>query len=194
MRTKTSNNPAGRPRSAEVTERIHAAVFALMKDVPYGELSLDAIAARAEVSRPALYRRYRSVAEVVLGALQAVGGTILPMPNTSDVRRDLCLYFRSLVASIAQDSIIGCALRGVLAGALTDPRFGTHFARFIEKRREPVRQRLLKWDRALTPVELEGALDSMFGPILYRLLIRRVRTERSHVNKIVNRAVKWIAA
>lgn len=194
MRTKTSNNPAGRPRSAEVTERIHAAVFALMKDVPYGELSLDAIAARAEVSRPALYRRYRSVGEVTLAALEAAGGTILPMPYTTDIRRDLCLYFSSLVASIVEDSIIGRALRGVLATSLSDPSFGARFARFIEKRREPVRQRLRKWDDALTPAELDRALDSMFGPILYRLLIRRVRTERSHVNKIVNRAVKWIAA
>src|SRR5271165_2126617 len=192
-KTRTSNNPAGRPRSGNVTDRIHAAVFALMKDSPYGDLSVEAIAARAGVSRPALYRRYATVGQITLGALQAAGSTILPMPQTTDVRRDLCLYFNSLVTSIAEETVIGRALRGALATALRDPGLGPRFARFIDKRREPVRQRLLTWNDALTPARLDTALDSMFGPILYRLLIRRLRVQKNHVNDIVDHALKWIA-
>lgn len=191
-KNRTTNNPAGRPRSGEVTERIHAAVFALMKTGSYRALSLEAIATRAGVSRPALYRRYANVGQIMLGALQAAGSAILPMPHTNDVRKDLCFYFNSLVASIAEDSVIGRALRGVLAAALTDPTLGSDFAQFIEKRREPVRQRLLEWDDALAAAQLDTALDSMFGPILYRLLIRRARADNNHVNGVVDRALNWI--
>jgi AcrR family transcriptional regulator len=189
---RTSNNPTGRPRSNEVTRRIHAAVFALIKRGSYQDLSIDAIAAAAGVSRPALYRRYSGVGQITLSALQAEGSAILPMARTSDVRKDLRSYFRSLAAVLAEDSVIGRALRGVLAAALTDASLGPDFAQFIEMRREPVRQRLLAWNGALGEAQLDAALDSMFGPILYRLLIRRAQASNDRVNDIVDRALKQI--
>jgi AcrR family transcriptional regulator len=194
MQTKNrlSNNPAGRPRSGDVTDRIHAAVLSLMKNGSYGDLSIEAIAAKAGVSRPALYRRYATVGQITLGALQAAGSTILPMRQTTNVRRDLCLYFNSLVTSIAAETVTGRALRGVLASALTDPAFGPHFARFIEKRREPVRQRLAQWNESLEAAQMEEALDAMFGPILYRLLIRRVTADGRQISRIVNHVLSGI--
>jgi len=194
MQTKNrpSNNPAGRPRSGDVTDRIHTAVLSLMKNGSYGDLSIEAIAAKARVSRPALYRRYATVGQITLGALQAAGSIFLPMPQTTNVGKDLCHYFNSLVTAIAADTVTGRALRGVLASALTDPGFGPHFARFIENRREPVRQRLARWNEALEAAQLEEALDAMFGPILYRLLIRRVTANDSQISRIVNHALSGI--
>lgn len=187
---RASNNPTGRPRSTDVTDRIHAAVLDLLKEGPYQSLSLDGIAARAGVSRPAFYRRYANVGQATLGSLLAIGGTILPMPKTKDVEADLVKYFHSLTAAIDAESPVGRALRGVLAGALTDPGLGLHFAAFIDKRREPVRQRLLAWNGALSPAGLERALDAMFGPTLYRLLIRHAKTEKDDIAYIVRSALE----
>lgn len=194
IKKRRSNNPIGRPQSEEVTEHIHAAVFLLLKNNLYRDLSLEAIAAKAGVSRPALYRRYASVGQVILGALQAAGSSIVQMPRTTEVQKDLYLYLRSLVSSIAEDSVIGRALRGVLAAALTDSMLDRDFALFIEKRREPVRRRLLEWNNELTLAQLDAALDSMFGPILYRLLIRRVPVQNKHVTEIVDRALRSITS
>lgn len=194
MKMKVSNNPLGRPRSGHVTERIHGAVFELLKHEAYNEVTLEAIAEKAGVSRSALYRRYANVGQATLGSLLAAGAAALRMPHTPDLRKDLWLYLNSVASSIAEGTVIGEALRGVLAAALTDPGFAPHFARFIEMRREPVRQRLLEWDGALTPAQLDTSLDLMFGPILYRLLIRRVPARKNQVNDIVDRALKWIAA
>jgi AcrR family transcriptional regulator len=189
---RASNNPAGRPRSDQVTERIHAAVFAILEKASYGDLSMEAIAEHAQVSRPALYRRYANVGQTTLGALQATGPVILPMPDSGDIGKDLRSYFTSLVASIKEASVIGRALRGALAAALTDATLGPDFARFIHARQEPVRQRLLEWNSVLDDAQLDAAMDSIFGPILYRLLIRRVGTTGHQIRGIIERGLKMI--
>jgi AcrR family transcriptional regulator len=191
-RKRASNNPRGRPRSAEVTEGIHAALLDLLKGGPYQALSVDGIAARAGVSRPAFYRRYANVGQATLGSLLAIGGTILPMPKTKDVEADLVGYFHSLAVAIDGDSPVGRALRGVLASSLIDPGITPHFGAFIDRRRQPVLQRLLAWKSALSPAELEKTLDAMFGPTLYRLLIRHTKMERDDVAHIVRDALEKI--
>jgi AcrR family transcriptional regulator len=134
----------GRPRSDEVTGRIHGAVFALLEVSAYRDLSMEAVAKCAGVSRPSLYRRYASLGEAALGALLSVRSTTVPMQHTKDERADLHSYFRFVAAAISKRSTIGRALRGVLAAALTEETFKSDFARFIEARRGPVRQRLLQ--------------------------------------------------
>jgi AcrR family transcriptional regulator len=189
VKKKPSNNPAGRPRSAYVTDNIHAAVFNILQKGSYQNLSIDAIAAQAGVSRPALYRRYVSVGQIALAALQARGPIILPMPSSTDVEKDLCSYFHALVDSIDKDSAVGRALRGALASALVDIDLQPHFARFIAARRRPVLDRLLAWKSSYCDLELESIADALFGPVLYRLLIRQVPVKNRHIREIVNRAL-----
>ena len=189
---RNSNNPSGRPLSHEVTERIYAAVFQLIAQGSYQSVSMDAVAAAAGVSRPALYRRYSGVGPLTLSALQAVGGDVLPMAYSSDAGRDIADYLKLLAEVLSEESVIGQALRGALASALVDPKLGREFAQFIEIRRVPVRDRLLEWDASLSPKQLDAILDSLFGPVLYRLLIRGVPIDEGQVGEIVGRSLgKW---
>jgi AcrR family transcriptional regulator len=187
---RASNNPVGRPRSGNVTEDIHAAVLAVLEGRFYGDLSMDRIAIKAGVSRPALYRRYATVGETVLGALQSKGPVILPLRGSADVRKDLCSYFRAFVAYIGKDSAISRALRGALAAALVDFDLLPHFAKFIAARRQPVLDRLLVWNSSYNNTELDSILDALFGPIMYRLLIRQVPVSATQIQEIVNRALR----
>ena len=189
----TSNNPSGRPRSEEVTLRIHKAVFAMLETGTHRDLSMESIAERAAVSRPALYRRYDSVGETVLGALLSVGTTIVPMKHSDELRKDLYAYFKSLGNAISKESTIGRALRGVLADALTDCNFAPGFARFVEERRRPVGERLLQWREAIDERQSETALDLMFGPVLYRVLIGQVELAEKNVRDIVDHALNYIS-
>lgn len=190
MKKSTSNNPAGRPKSGVVTDRIHAAVFALLKRGGYSELSIDAISAQARVSRPAVYRRYTSVGQIVLAALEAKGPGMLPMPYTRDLKDDLCKYFQALAAAIKEHSTVGKALRGTLAAALVDRSFQRVFKRFIATRRQPVLDRLRVWDNLSSDTVLESIADTLFGPLLYRLLIRHVSIETKHIQEMVARVFR----
>jgi len=150
---------------------------------------MDAIAAQAGVSRPALYRRYASVGQTALAALQARGPVVLPIPYSTNIEKDLCSYFNALVASLADNSAMGRALRGTLAASLVDIDLKPHFAQFITARRKPVLDRLLAWNGSYGDAEHESIADALFGPILYRLLIRHVPVRTRHIQGIVHRAL-----
>lgn len=181
---------SARPRSDEVTERIHAAVFTILSQDSYRSLSMESIAARAGVGRLALYRRYLNVRQTVLGTIRALGPVVVQMPYSNDIGSDLRVYFMTLVAGLSEDSPAGRAFRGILAAELIDGGREGDFARFIEERRKPVRLRLLAWKNALEEVRLDCALDSLFGPILYHLLIRGVGVSGESIDPIVGRVLE----
>lgn len=186
---KVSNNRFGRPRSNVVTAELHAAVLSILERRSFSNLSMESIASRAGVSRPALYRRYVSVGEVTLDALEARGPILLPLKYSADIRKDLRSYFRALIGVLSEKSAIGRAIRGTLTEALMDTKFSLRFSRFIDVRRQPVIDRLHAWNGTISPVQLELLADRLFGPILYRLLIRQVAVSESVIRNVVDSAL-----
>ena len=85
------SQPLGRPRDASLHAVILAAVRELLVAASYAELSMDGIAARAQVGKKTLYRRWASkaplVAEAVLDAYGRDGS--FAVPDTGDLRADL---------------------------------------------------------------------------------------------------------
>jgi AcrR family transcriptional regulator len=85
------SQPPGRPRDASLHAAILAAVRELLLVSSYAELSMDAIAACAQVGKKTLYRRWASKAPLVAEAvLDAYGrGGSFAVPDTGDLRADL---------------------------------------------------------------------------------------------------------
>ena len=85
------SQPPGRPRDAALHAAILDAVRELLTESSYADLSMDGIAARAQVGKKTLYRRWASKAPLVAEAvLDAYGrGGSFPVPDTGDLRADL---------------------------------------------------------------------------------------------------------
>ena len=64
----TVRNP-GRPRAPEIEAAILAAAARLLTEQGYARMSIIAIAAAAGVSRPAIYRRFKTKADLAIAAL-----------------------------------------------------------------------------------------------------------------------------
>ncbi len=85
------SQPLGRPRDAS----LHATILEVVREVlvasSYAELSMDGVAARAQVGKKTLYRRWASKAPLVAEAvLDAYGrGGSFAVPDTGDLRADL---------------------------------------------------------------------------------------------------------
>jgi AcrR family transcriptional regulator len=56
-----------------------------MSEVGFSELTIEAIAARAEVGKPTIYRRWSSKAHLVMEAFLAATNPELTFPNTGSV-------------------------------------------------------------------------------------------------------------
>lgn len=72
MHTERSGHPRGRPRQPETDQRILAATLRLLGRDGFARMSLDAIAAEAEVTKPTIYRRYPNKTALAAAALAAL--------------------------------------------------------------------------------------------------------------------------
>src|SRR4051794_22813727 len=86
----------GRPRDQRVDRDVLEATRQLLIEVGYAALTIDAIARRANVSRPTIYRRWRSKPQLVHAAVYpSDGDETFHMPETGDFAADL----RAIVTS-----------------------------------------------------------------------------------------------
>lgn len=78
-----------RRRDDVLMEAIHAATLSELSDHGYAGVSFEGVARRAKTSKPVLYRRYRTRAEMVLDAIsQSAAGQIVS-PHAGSLRMDL---------------------------------------------------------------------------------------------------------
>ncbi|MGH3299765.1 MAG: TetR-like C-terminal domain-containing protein [Trebonia sp.] len=76
---------------------LREAALALLAEVGYDRLTMDAVAARAGAAKTTIYRRWRDKAELVVDALDSVKG-VLEVPDTGSLRQDLCALAESIAS------------------------------------------------------------------------------------------------
>ncbi|MHA6529629.1 TetR/AcrR family transcriptional regulator [Paenibacillus sp. BAC0078] len=79
-----------RRRGHQLEAAIHQAVWEELAAVGFPRLTMESVAARANTSKPVLYRRYANKTELVLGAIQSrIPTPEDEIPNTGELRQDL---------------------------------------------------------------------------------------------------------
>ncbi len=112
----------GRPRDAQ----LHAAILAATREVlaitSYAELSMENIAARAQVGKKTLYRRWPSKAPLVAEAVLDVYGRSgsFTVPDTGDIYADLRSWLVEHAEFIADTANAGL-VRALIAAAAASP-------------------------------------------------------------------------
>jgi AcrR family transcriptional regulator len=78
----------GRSLDASRYEALREAALALLAEVGYDRMTLEAVAARAQAGKTTIYRRWSGKAEMVVDALASAKGT-LEIPDTGSLAGDL---------------------------------------------------------------------------------------------------------
>jgi AcrR family transcriptional regulator len=164
--------PPGRPRDAATDKAIAKATLDLLAEVGLHGVTLEAIAARAGISRPTLYRRFPNREAIVIAALL---GAVRPLrdPNLGSTRADLFAMLSALVDDL--DERVGASVLGVHAALRSDPVLARPFRKQYLAPRAMVISAVLA--RGMERGELRSDLpadvlrDLIFGPAIYRLLI-----------------------
>ena len=95
------------------------ATLALLLEVGYDRMSMDAVAARAHASKATIYRRWPGKQELVLDAVKARGVGLTVAEDTGSLRGDLVATYRSAVRGSAADD--ADLIAGVLRAMRTAP-------------------------------------------------------------------------
>ena len=127
----------GRPRDPAIAEAIITAARDVVVECGYGDTTLSAIAQRAGVSIPTIYRRWSSKAELFEEAVLHLDTFDLPHP-TGDLRADLGTWVR-LFLDVATEPAARATVPGLLSGYSRDP---DSYQRLLARGERPVRAAL----------------------------------------------------
>lgn len=165
----------GRPRNAALDGALIRAAGELIVERGFAGVSVGAIAARAKTTRPAFYRRFEGIPEVVLSVLLEHFATNLDQSvNTGGLPGDLEAIQREQVR-LFTDPLVRFSLAGFLDAVRVDEQLRTVFVRkFLVPRRAGVAAVIARAvGRGEIPPcpDVEWICDLLTGPVLMRVLM-----------------------
>jgi AcrR family transcriptional regulator len=117
--TSAASSRVGCSRSAAREFAICDAALALLAEVGYDRMSMDAVAARARASKATIYRRWPGKHELVLDAVRSRVCDIVEPPDTGSLRGDIIATLRVMADGIGgQDAAL---MAGVLRAMRSTP-------------------------------------------------------------------------
>ena len=103
-----------RTPDASVTQSIHAAALSLIAANGMTGLSMEKVAVNAGVNKTTLYRRYRSIENLIADVVEAITTESVPTPDTGTIRGDL-----ELIANTAAHVLDEPTSRALMAVLVT---------------------------------------------------------------------------
>ena len=186
---------AGRPRDPRLDEAVLKAAEDVFIKRGYRKASLIEVARTAGVGTPAIYRRWRTKADLAIDLIVRLAQPD-PIPHSRSIRRDLGEFVRARI-QLFDSPLFHQVLLPVSADAEGEPRLARQIRqRFIEYRQPAVEARIHKaiesgqLRRDTDPARL---IDLLMGTIIMPLLFSQDLPEQSDAQKIVDQVLEGFA-
>jgi AcrR family transcriptional regulator len=159
----------GRPRDPRRREAILHAAMALVAEVGYDRVTVDALAARAGVSKPTIYRRWPGgKPEIIADAIRAKRAEGAALPDTGSLRGDLLAMLGAIRGTVEEDAHL-------LGGLVTQLRLSPELAELF--REEAIADERRRYDvlleRAAARGEISLPVTSLFADIAGSVMFTR---------------------
>jgi AcrR family transcriptional regulator len=185
-----SNNGArrlpGRPRSEQARRAIVRSTLKLLQLIGFTDLTIEAIAADAGVGKATVYRWWPNKAALVVDAFASSTEHKLHFPDTGSVYQDMSLQMKQVITIFR--SRRGRIVAALLGGGQSDPELLEAFReRFLWPRRREAYKTLRRGiERGELPrnLDLDLVLDTLYGAIYMRFLIRHAQLSESYVESV----------
>jgi AcrR family transcriptional regulator len=188
-------NPAR--RSERSRQAILAAALDLCTEKGYARVTVEAIAARAGVSKKTIYRWWPSKGAILLEAVNHAVIMTTPFPDTGNLAADLCTQMTAVVRLLTNPP-----LGPAYAGILTEIQYDDELCRavqeeFISPRVQAAKDRLgrAREQGQLAPdADLDLAVELFYGPLYYRHTLRRPPYTRERIMTLIAHVMRALGA
>ena len=191
MAETASNKRKGARRSEDSRAAILAASRDEISENGWRKFSVDRVAKRARASKQTIYRWWPSKAALIVDAFLTQIQTVLPFPETVTAAEALGQQMQRLVEVFRGD--VGQIVAQIVAEGQCDSGALESFCdRFLSPRRDAARQVIMRgiesgeFDPALDP---DLAMDILYGPIYYRLLVQHLPLDEAFAAALFQRAI-----
>jgi AcrR family transcriptional regulator len=176
----------GRPRSEPARVAILRSTLKLLGENGFSDLSIEGVAAHADVGKATVYRWWPNKAALITDAFASSTGRKLHFPDTGSVYTDMNQQMRQLIKIFR--SRRGRIVSAILAAGQSDKDVIRAFReRFMKPRRQEAYatlQRGIQRGELREDVDMDLLLDSLYGPIYMRFLIRHRKLTPDFVDRL----------
>ena len=185
----------GRPRDESARKRILRAALELMDELAYSQVTAEAIAERAGASKTKLYRWWPNKAAIVIEAFREAVAPQLPFEDTGRLLVDLTVQVRNFARMMSGPG--GRMLRSLIVAARSDPEVAAAFRTLWSDPRRAEAKAILRRKQSSgqmrKDVDLDLVLDSIYGPLYYRFLVKNELPSQKYAANLVNLVVQGLA-
>ncbi|HZB92179.1 MAG TPA: TetR/AcrR family transcriptional regulator [Stellaceae bacterium] len=172
MTTAAARRGPGRKRDEATRQAILRAAYETLEADGYGGFTIEAVAARSGAAKTTIYRWWPSKGALAIDSFLALYNREAPYPRTRSAIEDLRAQLR-LQAKV-WGGRYGCIIAGIVAAGQSDPStVELYRERLVKPRREEGRrllQRGIDNGEFRPDLDIEAALDALYGPFYARLL------------------------
>ncbi|MFB8143967.1 TetR/AcrR family transcriptional regulator [Streptomyces parvus] len=185
----------GRPRQEHVTRAVLDAVVDLVSESGMGALTMDAVAARAGVSKPAVYRRWSTKQDLVIAAAESRIGS-LEVADLGDFRSELRAVLTARMATYRQPGV-DRLLAGVIGAAAEEgavrAAFGAYAARVTSETRHVLERGIARGD-VRPDADVDATVTLVASSLLFRLVAEQRMPDEALVESVVDLIGRAVAA
>ena len=171
---KRARRAPGRPRSETARLSILRSTLKMLGRDGFSDLTIEAVAAHANVGKATVYRWWPDKAALIADAFANSTTQRLHFPDTGSLRTDMSQQMRQLAKIFRSGR--GRIVSAILGGGQSDKDLIAAFRkRFLRPRREEAYETLRRGIRRgelRKDIDMDLLLDSLYGPIYMRFLIR----------------------
>lgn len=164
----------GRPRSEKARVAILRSTLKILGETGFADLTMEGVASHADVGKATLYRWWPNKGALIADAFASSTTRNLRFPDTGSVETDMSRQMRQLVKVFR--SRRGRIVSAILAAGQSDKDLIAAFRdRFLWPRRREAYATLkrgIQRGELRKNTDLDLLLDSLYGPIYMRFLIR----------------------
>lgn len=178
----------GRPRDASRDDALRQAAIAVMAEVGYRALTMDAVAARARAGKATIYRRWDSKLDLVIDSCNQLVSEHISEPDTGSLRGDLREFLMAFAKFLSGPS--GKAAQALVGELPHEPELAEAFrSTFLMSQRDTLKRII---ERATGRGEVsdeapKGMLIELSGAALtYRLMITGDPLDEAFVDKFLS--------
>lgn len=186
----------GRPRSEPARQAIFRSTLRLLRRTGFPELTIEAIAADANVGKTTVYRWWPNKGALVVDAFANSAEDELQFPNTGSVFDDMSLQMNQFLGILRSPR--GRVVAQLLGAGQSDPELLAAFReRFLRPRRQEAYKTLRRGiERGELPrdLDLDLVLDILYGAIYMRFLIRHDELSESYIQAVCRRVLGEVAS
>ena len=185
----------GRPPSDRARAAILDAARRLLSDGGPAAVTMEAVAARAGVGKPTVYRWWPDRHAVTMAALMESGDQTQPSRRPRSMRDGLRLQLRAIVDRFSTP--VGRHVTALLAASDPDSELAKAFRNhFVLARRDEGRELLrqaIAAGEVRRDIDIEVAVDLLYGAIFFRLLLGHAPLDARFADRALEQALRGLA-